>query len=292
MTTGAEGAQVSPGVGARTRLLGIVGHPIRQVKSPGLINPWLAAHAVDAVLLPLDVTPEAFDGFMAGIKGLENLDGLILTLPHKRAGLRHVDRITARARLAGAINVMRRDPGGRWWGDALDGEGFVRSLVGEGFDPRGRRALVVGAGGAGAAIAIALIDAGVGALALCDIDGARVAALAAALGGPGRGITVQAVAEPGGVDLVVNATPLGMAPGDPVPLDPELLSPGTRVADLVTEPEATRLLLSAAARGCALHPGFLLTRYQRDLLIDFLLPTAGLPAPGAGERAPPDGSAR
>lgn len=263
---------MSRGVGARTRLLGIVGHPIAQVKAPGLINPWLAAHEIDAVLLPLHVAPDAFDRFMVGIKGLQNLDGLILTVPHKRAGLRHVDGVTERARLAGAINVMRRERSGEWSGDALDGEGFVRSLVGEGFDPRGRRALVVGTGGAGAAIAISLVEAGIGALALCDTDGARVASLAAALGGSGRGITVQPVADPRGVDLVVNATPLGMAPGDPLPLDPELLSAGTRVADIVTEPAITPLLCRALDRGCVPHPGILLTEYQRDLLVDFLLP--------------------
>ena len=137
-----------------TRLFGILGDPIAQVKSPGGITQAMVRRGANAVLVAMHVAPDRFDAFMRAARDVVNLDGLILTVPHKIPVVAHVESLTPRAQFLGACNILRRvAPGGGWHGDATDGYGFVNGLRAAGFEPRGKRALLVGAGGAGSAIA-------------------------------------------------------------------------------------------------------------------------------------------
>ncbi|MYS41164.1 shikimate dehydrogenase, partial [Streptomyces sp. SID5998] len=120
-----------------TRLYAVLGAPVTQVRAPALLNPLFARLGKDAVLVPVDVAPEGLDGAVRGLGAVRNLDGLLVTVPHKPACRALADRVTEAAGLSGSVNAMRRLPDGGWEGANFDGEGFVRALRAAGHDPRG-----------------------------------------------------------------------------------------------------------------------------------------------------------
>lgn len=266
--------EASPGVPApdgSTRLHLIVGDPIAQVKAPGGISRAFATRGANAMLLPAHVAAADLDAFVAGAVRMRNLDGIVVTVPHKPAMFRHCTTVTERARLLGAVNVLRRAPDGGWHGDMLDGVAMLGAIRAASFDPAGKRALLVGVGGAGSAIALALCEAGVSALALHDTDAARRDRLLRTLADRGGAPLEAGSLDPLSFDLVVNATPVGMREGDPLPLQADRLDVRTFVADVITAPEVTPLLHAARARGCPTATGLGMFRAQQDLLADFLL---------------------
>jgi shikimate dehydrogenase len=200
------------------------------------------------------VAPAGLGAFLDGARALRNILGLIVTIPHKAASLAHAASLTERARLVGAVNVIRLTDDGTWHGDTVDGIGFVAGLRRRGHEPAGRRALVVGVGGAGTAIAFALAEAGAAEVAVFDVDERRAADVAGRLVAIGVPSRVSAPAATG-FELVVNATPLGMAEGDPLPIALEGIDPGCIVGDVVVHPGMTPLLAAAAERGCVTQPG-------------------------------------
>lgn len=234
----------------KTRVYYIVGDPIEQVKSPGGMTAGFKKLGMDAVVLPAHVSREAFTTFFAGVKATQNVDGVIATVPHKFSAAEQCDDLTPRARLLGAVNVTRRRADGTWFGDQVDGLGFVQALSNTGMDLRGARALVVGAGGAGSAIAEALLAAGVGSLGICDQDGDRRRRLVDRLATLKLGSVSAASADPAGMDVVVNATPMGMHAGDPSPVQVASLTARMVVGDAITVPEVSPLIASARAAGC------------------------------------------
>ncbi|MGG5820093.1 shikimate dehydrogenase family protein [Falsiroseomonas sp. HW251] len=249
-----------------TRVVGIIGHPVAQVQAPHALTAHLRGRGVDAMVVPFEVAPDDLAPFLAGIARSPSLAGLVVTIPHKPAALAAA-RGTPREMRIGAANVLRRTDHG-WEADMVDGQGFGAGLRAGGFDPAGRRVLLVGAGGVGAAIAVALADAGAAEIAIHDRDPARAAALAE------RVPQARAVDAPdaSGCDLAVNATPLGMAEDDPLPFDPAALAPGAAVAEVVMKPAETRLLRAAAAHGLQVFPGRLVMEHQLPLLAGFLFP--------------------
>lgn len=258
------------GLSGATRLYVIIGDPIAQVKAPAGITASFAARGHDAVLVPVQVAAADVVACVAGLSLASNLDGIVVTVPHKFTACGLCASLTERARFLGSVNVMRRGPQG-WHGDMLDGLGFVGAIEAAGFVPQGKRALQIGAGGAGTAIALALLEADLAHLSLHDSDTARrdalITRLAARFGtrvGPGS-------ADPTGYDLAVNATPAGMRAGDPLPLMAERLSPMTFVGDVITVPEATPLLAAARARGCPTSTGVAMFDAAREAMVDFLL---------------------
>ena len=256
-----------------TRIHLIVGDPVVQTKSPAGLTAEFAARGVDAVCIPMQVAAADIDAFFAVAKRVQNVDGIVVTVPHKLAATRHCDVLSQRSRALAAVNAMRRGPDGRWSGDMTDGVALVAALRAAGCEPKGRRALVVGAGGAGSAVVLALAEAGARA-AVHDIDTARRDDLIRRL----AAWKVAASADPAGCDLVVNATPLGMAAGDPLPVDVTRLAPGAVAADLVTMPAVTPFLAAARERGAQIVTGADMFAPQAGILADFLLsghPTAG-----------------
>lgn len=251
----------------RTRIYGILADPIGHVKTPEVMNALLARHGVDGVLVPFHVTPEGLGTLMAGLRRMENFGGFIATVPHKTAMLDLCDTVTPEARLIGAVNCVRRDPGGSMIGAMLDGIGFVEGLRGAGHDPAGLSVHLAGAGGAAKAIAFALADAGIARLAIANRSPDKAEALVAALAAAHPGLDVATAGpSPAGHDLVVNATSLGMRPGDPPPLDLAGLAPGQLVAEVIMDPARTPLLEAAAARGCRTHPGAPMLASQIELM--------------------------
>jgi shikimate dehydrogenase len=256
-----------PGLSGATRIHLIVGDPVAQTKSPAGLTREFAARGVDAVCIPMQVAPADIDAFMAAAKRVSNIDGIVVTVPHKLAATRHCDVLSERSQALAAVNAMRRDADGRWSGDMTDGIALVAALRAAGFAPKGRGALVVGAGGAGSAVVLALAEAGAR-VATHDIDADRREDLVRRLA---AWKIAAGSANPAGYDLVVNATPLGMAPGDPLPAEPARLAPGAVVADLVTKPAITPLLAAARERGAKIVTGEDMFAPQAGILADFLL---------------------
>ena len=257
-------------ISGSTRLLAVLGDPVRQVRAPGLVNAALDRLGLDMVLVPVEVRPADLGAVVEGLRRIGNLDGLLVTVPHKFAVCRYADALAPAAEFTGSANALRREPDGTWRADNFDGVGFVRGLRAAGHEPRGRRFALVGAGGAGTAVAAAVLEAGAARLAVCDTDPARVEALVARLETrwPGQvtGSTEPRLEE---AEIAVNATPLGLRPDDPPPFDPGALAPGSVVADLVMEPRETALLTMAAAHGLTIHHGIHTLDHQWECYRDF-----------------------
>jgi shikimate dehydrogenase len=254
-----------------TRLHLILGDPVAQTKSPAGLTAEFAARGVNALCVPVHVAPVHFDAFVAAAKQAENIDGFVVTVPHKFAALHHCSEVSERVRFLGAANVLWRVAADRWRGDMTDGAALVAALRRAGCDPAGRRALVVGAGGAGSAVALALVEAGVAALTVSDLDPARCRGLAGRLAARAPGVVRAGPPDPAGCDVVVNATPAGMRPGDSLPANPVLLAPSAFAADLITRPVMTPLLAAARDRGCAVVTGEDVFAAQAGTLADILL---------------------
>lgn len=236
-----------PVVDGATRIIGIVGHPIAQVRAPEVWTGLFHLHGLNMLCMPYHVLPADLPAFFAGMRSMRNLAGLIVTIPHKPASVDLVDALTERASLVRSVNFIAARPDGSWLGDIVDGIGFVENLKANGVDPAGRRTLLVGTGGVGTAIAFALAEGGVSELVLYDRDTARSEGLAgrlAELGWPVR----AGVPDPEGFELVVNASPVGMKDDDPLPVDVACIAPGSIVADVIVH--ETELLRRAAAIGC------------------------------------------
>ncbi|MFF7369069.1 shikimate dehydrogenase family protein [Streptomyces tricolor] len=258
---GTDAAQPSGGpqqtlVSGTTRLYAVLGDPVGQVQSPGLLNPLFARLGIDAVLVPVHVRPADLETVVRGLQHVGNLDGLFVTVPHKTAAALLADRRSRTVEITGSANALRREPDGTWLAENFDGSGFVAGLVRAGHEPKGARVALVGAGGAGSAIAAALLDADVDRLTITDPDTPRLTALVDRLAAhwPGR---VRAADRPplADSDLAVNATPLGLRPDDPLPFAPQALPPGAVVADIIMKPRDTRLLREATAHGLPVHHG-------------------------------------
>ena len=243
-------------IDGHTELIAHLGHPTHSFKAPMIYNPYFESIGVNAVVVPMGCRPESFPQVLRGLFTLDNLRGALITMPHKVSVVALLDEVTPTVRVAGACNAVKLDAAGRLVGDMFDGEGFVRGLRRKGMRLAGARVLVVGCGGVGCAIAASLAAAGVGAITLHDIDGAAMAGLAARLRQHYPAIQVMTGSnDPEGMDLVVNATPLGMNPGDPLPIDIERLRAGTFVGEVVMKTEMTAFLTAARARGCPVQVG-------------------------------------
>jgi len=260
-------------ISGRTGVLAILADPVEQARAPSLVNAALAARGLDAVLVPMHVRAGDLARVLDALRAIQNFTGCVVSMPHKEALLPLLDEVTPEARQVGACNVVRREADGRLVGTMFDGEGFVTGLRRAGHDVTGRRVFMTGAGGAAAGIAFAVVKHGAAALTIHNRSAARAEALAAAVRAayPRTSVAVGG-ADPRGHDVVVNATSVGMRPGDGLPLDPAGLGPGTVAAEVVITPETTPFLAEAQRRGAAAHYGKPMLEAQIDLMIDFIRP--------------------
>ncbi|OHC49921.1 MAG: shikimate dehydrogenase [Rhodobacteraceae bacterium GWF1_65_7] len=254
-----------------TRFAPILAHPCRHVRTPAVFNAECAARGLDLVMAPLDVAPAMLAPTVTALQAVENLAGMVITIPHKTAVAALCDRLIGAAEMLGVCNILRRERDGSLTGAMFDGEGFVAGLRYQGHDPAGRRVLLLGAGGAAAGLAHALTSAGVAGLTIANRSLAKAEDLAAQLRHAfPRAQIAAGAADPRGFDLVINGTSLGMHTGDALPVNPDLLEPGTLVAEVVMQPDVTPLLAAAEARGCQTHKGIHMIEQQIRLLVDFL----------------------
>jgi shikimate dehydrogenase len=257
-------------ISGTTRVFLILGHPVGQVRAPEVFNALFRRHGVDAVMVPAQVAPHRLEGFVRHVLGADNIDGLWLTIPHKAAVLPLLDHCDLLGRLAGAVNAVRRNPDGSLEGALFDGIGFVKGMDRFGITTPGRRVLVVGVGGGGVAIAASLAQRGCGELALFDAVPGRAEQVAASLRAAlGAHVVAAGSADPAGFDVVVNATPLGLRPTDPLPFDAARLDPGAAVVDILMKSRPTPLLQACAARGISAHPGYEMMLQQMPEYLNF-----------------------
>jgi shikimate dehydrogenase len=270
---------------ATTVLTGTIGDPVAHIQAPESMGQWFAQHGIDAVWLAFHVHPQNLPAFMAGVRSLENMAGLTVTMPHKRAVVDLVDETSDLVRRTGVANMIRREPNGRLVADNADGAGFVAGLRGSGVAIADRSIWLVGAGGAGTAIAWSLAQELPARIAVTDADPAAAERLVDGLipAFPAVRFSTRRPA-PAEVDIAVNATPSGLHAGDPLSFDPTALRLDTCVVDIIMKPPVTELLHVAAARGMKTVPGQRMLDGQLQIYAEYLGLTSK-PAGGKSNRA-------
>lgn len=257
-----------------SELLFHIGDPIAQARAPSLVNPRLEALGTNAIIVPFHVAPEGLAAALAGVRAIRNLRGGIVTMPHKVTAAGLVDELTDEARLTGACNVIRRERDGRLVGTMLDGEGLVAALRSSGIPVAGKAVFLAGTGGVALGIAAALARHGASRLRVFNRSKNKADALAARLATtfPRLLVEVLDAPDPAGCAIAVNATSLGMAADDPLPMRIEHLTPDMVAVEVVIRDQPTPFLAAATLRGCRTQPGVAMLEAQISLMIAFMLP--------------------
>jgi shikimate dehydrogenase len=253
-----------------TKLYMIVGHPISQVKSPEIFNEGFARNNIDAVMIPLDIDADGLSAFVDMFRHSHNIHGVIVTIPYKERIVQYIDRPSAQVSALGAANVIRLTRSREIEGDMMDGKGFLRALSKKNVSVQNKHVLIIGCGGAGSAVAWDVLHDGVARVSLLDVDYDKARDLHVRLveDYPHRDIRVVSN-PPASFDLVMNATPLGMASTDPMPMDVENIPAGAVVTDAVTSPPMTPFLESAMMKGLVVQSGPEMAAGQAPLIAAF-----------------------
>ncbi len=267
-----------PPLSGHTRVVGVIGDPVAHSLSPTLHNAAFDALGLDWVYLAFPVPRGRGADAVAAVSAL-GLAGLNVTMPHKEDVAGACDELTSDAAALRSVNTVVARPDGRALGDSTDGPGFLDALADERIDVAGKPVLVLGAGGAARAVILALGRAGASVTVAARRPDA--AESAAALASGAEAIPFGAV-DPSTFPLVINATPLGMSGGDPLPVDPEALHGKQAVVDLVYHPADTPLLTAARSKGALAINGLGMLLHQAAR--SFTLWT-GQPAPIDAMRA-------
>lgn len=240
---------------AATRLAGVVGRPVRHSLSPVIHNAWLAAAGLDGAYVAFSLAPERFSAFVEGFRG-GSLAGVNVTLPFKTDALAAADRVSPRARTAGAANVLVFEADGSVTADNTDGEGLLYAFARQapGFRPESGPLVLFGAGGAARGAAAAFLEAGCPEVRLVNRTRSRAEAVAEALGGRVRVLDLTDAALDGAAALI-NASSAGLGPDAPPPPDFSAAPAGAVAMDMTYKPLRTPFLEAAAARGLATVDG-------------------------------------
>src|SRR5918999_5509550 len=257
-----EQRRFGPVISGRTRLLALIGQPVGHSLSPAMHNAAFAADGLDFVYVCLDVDPDALPDAVKGAVALK-LRGFNVTMPHKRAMIPLVDELDEGARISGAVNTVVIE-GSTLRGYNTDGGGMVMACEEAGIDLSGRSVLLLGAGGTAAAIAVAFGKAGVGELHIANRSVEHAAYLRDRLHGTGmKGLVVHPLDTLPDAEIVINATPLGMKEGDPLPVPPAYVREGRAFCDAVYRPGTeTPLVRLDRARGIPVVAGDRMLLYQ------------------------------
>ncbi len=240
----------------KTTLIAHIGYPTEAFKAPLIYNPWFEKHGIDAMVVPMGVKAEDYPLSLRQIFKFSNVLGALVTMPHKVTTIGLADEVSVTARIAGAANALLKRADGTLLADQFDGTGFARGVARKGFKTKGSKILVVGTGGVGSPIAASLAADGAASISLFDVNAASAEGLASRLATYYPDMEVNVTSnDPAGFDLVVNATPLGMKPNDPLPFDVTRLAPSTFVGEVVMKQEITPMLKAAIARGCKYQVG-------------------------------------
>ena len=262
-------------ISGHTRLIAHLGVPTESFKAPMIYNPYFEEKGIDVVVVPMGCEAVDYPDFLRLLFRLRNIAGALVTMPHKVSTMALLDDASTAVKICGACNAVRRDEEGRLIGDMFDGEGFVRGIQRKGRTVDGASAVVFGAGGVGSAIAASLANAGAARLSLFDTRPESAEKLAASLKAHYPAIGIETGREdPAGFDIVVNATPIGMNAGDPLPMDVDRIAPEAFVGEVVMKQEETPFLAAARAKGCKTQVGTDMLFEQIPAYLEFF----GLPS--------------
>jgi shikimate dehydrogenase len=254
-----------------TRLFPIIGDPIQFVKSPQRLTRGFESRGHNGLCLPMQVAKDDLDTVMRALTQTGNVDGLLVTMPHKHSAFEYCATRSDTSQLLCAVSVMRRNPDRSWHGEMLDGLAFVKAQIDHGARIKDGRALLVGAGAAGSAIAIALLGAGVRELIIHDADASRATHLNGLVAELGQGRVRVGPADPRGCTLVFNATPMGLAEDDSLPVSADLLESTMFVGDVIAGHGVTPLLKATQSAGCKTANGVAMVEAVQEMMLDFLL---------------------
>jgi shikimate dehydrogenase len=257
-----------------TELFLIPGDPVQNVRLPRMFNAVFERFGIDAVMVPVRVPVRDLAVFFKASFLARNLRGMVIAPPHKPLVTHLLDGCGLFGRVAGSVNVVRRTEDGSLEGDLFDGEGFTSALEHFNIPYRGKRVLILGAGVTGAAIGVALADGG-------TVNGAEHVAFHDPVAGKAVGLATQLDAffdatvvavdgsDPAGYDLVVNATQLGLQPGDALPCDVSRMEPHAAAFDVLLRGQPTPFVRAVRARGLHAQPGFEMLIQQIPYYLDY-----------------------
>ena len=263
-----------PWVEGATRVFGVIAHPVDHVRAPMVFNPRFAAAGLPHIMVPINAPPEKLEHIINALRAMPNFGGLAVTIPHKMPLSDLCDSLGTAAQLTGAVNAVRFDDDGTMHGDNFDGAGFVAGAIGNGYGVADKVILLIGAGGAARAIALALVDAKIGKLTIANRSLSKAEELANLLASKTGFNNVQSAAladcDGGDADMIINSTSLGLKPGDALPLALNAVRPDTVIADIIMVPAKTEWLVAAQKVGLRVHYGRHMLDYQIDLIGKFI----------------------
>lgn len=259
-----------------TKIFGILADPIHHVKTPQRINNHFRKVGFDGILIPIHVLPASLPEVVNGLRHMENLGGIVVTVPHKSEILKLCDSASDMTRRIGAANVVRRHNDGTLIANMLDGKGFISGLLSAGHQVKGRHVYMAGAGGAANALAFELVDADVASLTIANRTTEKVDSLISRIRDSHPKTKIfRGTADPTGYDVVINTTSLGLRAEDALPLDTSKLDVTQLVCDIIMAPRETKLLQAAKEKGCRIHYGAPMLINQIELMAEFLGVTPG-----------------
>ena len=257
-------------VNGKTRVYGIVGDPIEQVRSPEMVTWEMQKRDRNAVLIPMHIARDEFDTVMPQIMRMRNLDGLIFTIPFKAQAIALAKTLGPQASQIGAINALKKHSNGAWSGEIFDGIGCVEAFKQRGITLQDKRLQLIGLGGAGSAICVALAYEKPKLLRLFDINAQTTERMAKMV----NTISPQTVVEVGlplaeGIDILLNASPVGMLSDARLPLAVQQFKKELIVFDAIVMPENTPLLTLAQDCGCQVVRGREMMLGQISKIVDY-----------------------
>lgn len=259
-------------INGRTRLYGIVGDPIEQVRSPEMVTYEMHSRQINAVLLPIHVRVDEFDTTISHILGIQNLDGLIFTIPFKARAMRLAQHVGPQARTVDAINALARRPDGQWAGEIFDGLGCVEGFRRRGYSLTDKSVMLIGLGGAGSAICAAVAAEQPRAMRIFDLDASRCERMAAAVRriSPSTQVVIGTPTVQD-MDVLLNASPVGMLGDLRLPIEADSFPAELTVFDAIVTPEQTPLLALAERCGCPVVRGREMMRGQISRMVDYFV---------------------
>jgi shikimate dehydrogenase len=271
-------------VNGKTRLYGIVGDPIEQVRSPEMVTYDLQRRGLNAVLIPFHVNVADFDEVVPQLLKMPNLDGLIFTIPFKARALKFAQVLGPQAKVIGAINVLGRihsvnevvskasEAGDDWKGEIFDGLGCVEAFRWRGYALQAKRLMLIGLGGAGSAICAAVAAEKPASMRLFDLDATRCEAMKRLVFSvsPSTAVTIGPPIS-NEMDVLLNASPVGMLGDHRLPIDADSFRSDLIVFDAIVKPEITPLLSLAQSCGCSIVQGREMMRGQISKIVDYLI---------------------
>ncbi len=261
-------------ISGTTKIFVIFAHPSEQVRAPTLFNQRFNEKGIDHVMIPIDVPPSNLANCVNSLRGILNVRGGVVTVPHKVALANLCDKLGPGAKATGAVNAVRFDKNGTLHGDNFDGVGFVAGLKDHKYQLKNKNILLVGAGGASRALAAELVNEPIKCLKIINRNFNKAKEVVQIIKTVRKTDKIECLKKEqvnfSNFDFVINSTSLGLKLNDPLPFDVEALNRDCVVCDIIMKPEETALLSAAKKAGLRVHYGKHMLDYQISFISNFI----------------------